>query len=250
MGTSDHRPLAMPALTQGQPRCLDCTIRLQAVCAHADAIEIAELERAKRYRSYAPGQVIVAAGSEPALVGSVVEGVAQLTTLLPDGRRQMVGLLFPSDFVGRPGRPRIDYDVVAATAVTLCTFRKREFERLLRAYPVLERRLLEMTLDELDRAREWMLLLGRKSAREKVASLLLMMARRDATLVRRPPRDGQTVDLRLTRQAIADYLGLTVETVSRQLGALQRHGRIALRDARTVEIRALDDLERDSGSDA
>jgi CRP/FNR family transcriptional regulator len=250
MGTSDHRPLTIPALGPGQPRCLDCTIRLQAVCAHADSAELAELEHIKRYRSYAPGQIIASTGEEPMLVGSVVEGVAQLATLLPDGRRQMVGLLFPSDFVGRPGRSRIDYDVVAATAVTLCMFRKADFERLLRAHPALERRLLEMTLDELDAAREWMLLLGRKTAREKLASLLLMMARRDAALTRRAPWVGQRVALRLTRQATADYLGLTIETVSRQLGALRRDGRVVLRDARTLEIRDLAGLERDSGDTA
>ena len=67
MGTSDHRPLTAPALGPGQPRCLDCTIRLQAVCAHAGAAELAELERIKRYRSYAPGQVIAASGYEPFL---------------------------------------------------------------------------------------------------------------------------------------------------------------------------------------
>ena len=247
MGTSEHRPLSMSPHGPGTPRCADCTVRLQAVCAHAGTAELAELERIKRYRTYGPGQVIAASGSETAMVGSVVEGVAQLFTLLPDGRRQMVGLLFPSDFVGRPGRPRIDYDVVAATAVTLCMFRKSEFERLLEAHPVLERRLLAMTLDELDAAREWMLLLGRKTAREKLATLLVLMARRDAALTRRTPWDGQRVALRLTRQAIADYLGLTIETVSRQLGAMRREGLLTLRDPRIAEIRDFDRLVRSSG---
>jgi len=247
MSTSDHRTLASPAAARSQPRCLDCTIRLQAVCSHADMAELAQLERIKRYRSYAPGQLIASSGDEPALVGSIVDGVAQVSTLLPDGRRQMVGLLFPSDFVGRPGRSRIDHDVVATTSVTLCMFRKVEFERLLQAHPHIERRLLEMTFDELDAAREWMLLLGRKTAREKVASLLLMMARRDAALSRRQPWDGQRLSLRLTRQAIADYLGLTIETVSRQLGAMRREGLLSLRDPRSVELRDTARLARESG---
>lgn len=246
MGT-DHRHLVMPPQGSGQPRCLDCTIRLRAVCSQADDRELTELERIKRYRSYAAGQVIASSGSGSPIVGSLVEGVAQISTLLPDGRRQMVGLLFPSDFVGRPGRSRIDHDIVAATPVTLCTFRKAEFERLLATNRTIERRLLEMTLDELDAAREWMLLLGRKTAREKVASLFLMMARRDAALSGRTPWDGQRVPLRLTRQAIADYLGLTIETVSRQLGAMRREGLVSLRDPRTIEIRNLAGLTGDSG---
>ncbi|MFT3972747.1 MAG: Crp/Fnr family transcriptional regulator [Amaricoccus sp.] len=239
--------MSLTAAGSGQLRCVDCTIRLRAVCAHADATALAELERIKRYRSYASGQTITSSGDEPSVVGSVVEGVAQISTLLPDGRRQMVGLLLPSDFVGRPGRSRIDYDIVAATPVTLCTFRKADFERLLAANPLIERRLLAMMLDELDAAREWMTLLGRKSARERVASLVLMIARRDAALVGGDSADGQRVPLRLTRQAIADYLGLTIETVSRQFGALSRDGLVALGTQRALDILDLHGLETAAG---
>lgn len=243
---SQNNAFLAPAGT-GQLRCVNCTIRLRAVCAYADAPTLTELEQIKRYRSYAPGQVIASTGDEPTVVGSVVEGLAQITTLLPDGRRQMVGLLFPSDFVGRPGRSRIDYDIAAATPVLLCTFRKADFERILLENPAIERRLLHMTLDELDAAREWMTLLGRKTARERVASLVLMMARRDAALVRAQPKNGQRVALRLTRQAMADYLGLTIETVSRQFGALSRDELLSLGSHRTIELLDLDALERAAG---
>ena len=177
----------------------------------------------------------------------MIEGVAQLATLLPDGRRQMVGLLFPSDFVGRPGRSRIDYDIVAATAVTLCMFRKADFERLLRAHPALERRLLEMTLDELDAAREWMLLLGRKTAREKVASLILLMARRDAALTRRAPlgRPARAAaphppgDRRLPRADHRDRQPPARRHAPRRL--------LDLRDQREAVVRDLARLRQDSG---
>lgn len=231
-----QNPAPLTPAGPGQLRCLDCTIRLRAICAYADTPVLAELERIKRYRSYTPGQTIASTGEEPSVVGSLVEGVAHISTLLPDGRRQMVGLLLPSDFVGRPGRSRIDYDVVAATSVTLCTFRKPDFERIIAENPAIGRRLLDMTLDELDAARDWMTLLGRKSARERVASLVLMMARRDAALFGGDARTGQRVPLRLTRQAIADYLGLTIETVSRQFGALARDGLVVLGAQRTLEI--------------
>jgi len=245
-----QNPATLTPAGLGQLRCLDCTIRLRAVCAYADLPSLGELERIKRYRSYASGQTIASTGEEPSVVGSLVEGVAHISTLLPDGRRQMVGLLLPSDFVGRPGRSRIDYDIVAATAVTLCTFRKADFERILAANPAIERRLLDMTLDELDAARDWMTLLGRKSARERVASLVLMIARRDAALVGADARTGQRVPLRLTRQAIADYLGLTIETVSRQFGALARDGLVVLGAQRTLELRDLPGLEAAAGDAA
>ena len=116
--------------------------------------------------------------------------------------------------------------------------------------PQLERRLLEMTLDELDSAREWMLLLGRKTAREKIASLFVIMARRDAELNRTRIRDGLEFPLYITREAIADYLGLTIETVSRQISALRKDGVIELRENRSIHVPDLVRLIDESGDDA
>ena len=113
-------------------------------------------------------------------VASVVHWVAALTQTMEDGRRQMVGLLLPSDFLGRPNRDRAAYDVTATTYLQLCCFRRLPFQQMLSSTPHVSQRLLEMTLDELDAAREWMLLLGRKTAREKIASFLSIIARRDA----------------------------------------------------------------------
>lgn len=238
--------------TQGivQVKCADCSIRHRAVCAQCDLEELEELERIKGYRTYAPGDTIAWAGEAMPLVGSVVEGVAMLSSTLSDGRRQMVGLLLPSDFLGRPGRSRLAYDVVAVTPITFCMFRKAEFERMIHRSPRIEHRLLEMTLDELDAAREWMLLLGRKTAREKIASLFVIMARRDAALQRQEPRDGLRFPLYITRESMADYLGLTIETVSRQISALRRDGLVVLGDNRMVHVPDFARLIDESGDDS
>ena len=164
-------PLSQTQKT-AQVKCEDCPIRHRAVCSKCEGAELDMLESIKSYRSYQPGEAIVWAGEKIQLTGSVVEGVAMLLRTLPDGRRQMVGLLLPSDFLGRPGRDVAKFDVVAATPVTFCMFRKADFERIVAKSPQIEHRLLEMTLDELDSAREWMLLLGRKTAREKIAGLV------------------------------------------------------------------------------
>ena len=118
--------------------------------------------------------------SGTSMAAPVVSGVAALTQTMEDGRTQMVGLLLPSDFVGRPGRERATYTVSATSDLVMCCFRKRPFEQLMTETPHVAQRLLEMTLDELDAAREWLLILGRKTAREKIASLLSIIARRDA----------------------------------------------------------------------
>jgi CRP/FNR family transcriptional regulator len=162
--------------------CADCPIRHRAVCARCEPDELDRLDAIKYYRSFEAGQTVIWSGDAMDFVASVVSGIATLTQTMEDGRTQMVGLLLPSDFVGRPGRSRAAYDVVATTDIVMCCFRRKPFEEMMVRTPHIAQRLLEMTLDELDAAREWMLVLGRKTAREKIASLLAIIGRRDAAL--------------------------------------------------------------------
>ncbi|MBI1384073.1 MAG: helix-turn-helix domain-containing protein [Rhizobiales bacterium] len=220
-------------------KCGECPIRERAVCAYCGEAELNRLNPIKSYKTYAPGQEIVASGEETDFVGSIVTGVVKLTKTLADGRTQMVGLLFPSDFVGNAHRRLQAYDAIAATEVTLCLFQKKPFNRILKETVQLESRLLEMTLDELDAARDWMLLLGRKTAREKVASFLVLLARRamgDA--------DSNSIVLRLplTRAEIAEYLGMTIETVSRQMSKLNGEGIISIGSSREIQVPAFERL--------
>ncbi|QIE46865.1 Crp/Fnr family transcriptional regulator [Pseudohalocynthiibacter aestuariivivens] len=230
--------------------CDGCPIRHRAVCARCEAEELERLDGIKYYRSFQAGQTVVWSGDRMDFVGSVVSGIATLTQTMEDGRRQMVGLLLPSDFVGRPGRSAAAYDVVATSDLVMCCFRKKPFEELLRETPAVSQRLLEMTLDELDAAREWMLVLGRKTAREKIASLLLIIGRRNATLKLVAGSGPMVFDLPLTREAMADYLGLTLETVSRQISALKREGIIHLEGKRRVTVPDFDGLQAIAGDDS
>ena len=228
--------------------CNSCPFRHRAVCARCESDELARLEQMKYYRSFQAGQTVIWSGDRMDFVASVVSGIATLTQTMEDGRRQMVGLLLPSDFVGRPGRSTAAYDVTATTDLVMCCFRKKPFEELILSTPHISQRLLEMTLDELDAAREWMLLLGRKTAREKIASLLAIIARRDVSL--NPRSKGPIVfDLPLTREEMADYLGLTLETVSRQVSALKRDGVISLEGKRHVTVQDFDLLLEVAGDD-
>ncbi len=230
--------------------CEDCPIRYRAVCATCETTELTELEGSKYYRRYEAGQTVVLSGERTDFVASVVSGIASLTQTLEDGRTQMVGLLLPSDFLGRPGRDSSPYDVTAVSDLLLCCFRRRPFEGLLRSNPRIAARLLDMTLDDLDAARDWLLLLGRKSAREKIASFLTILARRDAMLRQAQTPGPVMLDLPLTREAMADYLGLTLETVSRQISALRREGVIALDGKRRVIVPDFNRLVAESGDDS
>lgn len=229
--------------------CTDCPIRHRAVCARCEPDELQQLEQIKYYRSFDAGQNILWSGDKMDFVASVVTGVATLTQTMEDGRTQMVGLLLPSDFVGRPGRESAPYNVTAVSPVTVCCFRRRPFEEMLTTTPHIGQRLLEMALDELDAAREWMLLLGRKTAREKIASLIAIIARRDSAAKTKMSDGRIQIDLPLTREAMADYLGLTLETVSRQISALRRDGIIELEGKRLVTIPSVDRLMAETGDD-
>ncbi len=233
----------------GPQDCGDCPIRHRAVCARCDTDELAQLEQIKYYRTFQAGQTVIWAGDRMDFVASVVTGIATLTQTMEDGRRQMVGLLQPSDFVGRPGRSTAAFDVTAVSDLVMCCFRKKPFEDMMVKTPHVVQRLLEMTLDELDAAREWMLVLGRKTAREKIASLLAILARRTWMLKQQKRGDAVAFEVPLTREAMADYLGLTLETVSRQMSALKKDGVIVVTGSRSVTVPDFDRLVEVSGDD-
>lgn len=230
--------------------CDDCPIRYNAVCAKCDSDELRELEEIKYYRTYEAGQTVFFAGDELEFVGSIVSGVASMTRTMPDGRVQMVGLLLPADFMGRPHRTTIECDVVAETDMMLCCFRRKPFERLIESTPHVGQRLLEMTLDELDAAREWMLVLGRKTAREKIASLLCMIAVRSASLSVKTAEGSAAFKLPITREAMSNYLGLTIETVSRQMSGLKKDGLIQFDGKRDISVPDLEALMAETGDDS
>ena len=217
------------------PSCGDCPIRFRAVCAKCDEDELGLLDQIKSYRSYRAGETIVWTDDPLEFFGSIVIGAATLSKTLEDGRRQMVGLIMPSDFIGRPNRSIAPFDVTAVADTMICQFRRTEFEKLMATHPHISERLLEMTMDELDAARAWMAVLGRKTAREKLASLLHILAERQIALSNRTTNSVKFA-LPITREAMADYLGLTIETVSRQLTALRKDGVVELEGLRNVTI--------------
>lgn len=237
----------MNVVLMDRVKCEECPIRHRAVCARCNDEELAKLDAIKTYRSFKAGDPIFWRGDDLPYVASIVKGVATLSKSLPDGRTQTVGLMLPSDFIGRPGRSTIDYDVAAATDIVLCCFERKPFEKIAEKTPHLSQRLMEIALDELDAARDWMVLLGRKTAREKMATFIEMF-------VRRSQASGLTganaqLQLPLTRDDMANYLGLTLETVSRQLSRLKAEGVIRFVDRRRFEVLDINALYLAAGAD-
>ena len=201
-----------------------------------------------RKRTLRAGESLIWEGDESVLVANVIEGVLKLSTGTEDGREQIVGVVYPSDFIGRPFGSTAGHGVTALTDARICLFNRKDFDAFSREHPALEHKLLQRTLAELDRTRRWMLLLGRKSAAEKLASFLLEMAER---LVEpgceADGMPGSRFSLPFSRQQIADVLGLTIETVSRQFTRLKDEGVIALPSRREVEILDHEALAAEAG---
>ena len=225
-------------------------VRNRAICSALDGDELEALNAIGRERTLSPGESLIWEGEDSVIVANVLDGVLKLSSNTEDGREQIVGIVYPSDFIGRPFGGTSSHGISALTQSRVCVFNRRDFDNFAAAHPRLEHKLLERTLGELDRTRRWMLLLGRKSAAEKVASFLLEISERmnlpkgcefsfDDTPV--------TLELPFSRQQIADILGLTIETVSRQFTRLKAAGIIDLPSRRGMRVIDHAALEAEAG---
>lgn len=222
--------------------CADCAVRDKALCGALSDTELEALNALGRRRALRRGETLIWAGEESAVCANLLSGVLKLTASTADGREQIVGLLYPADFVGKPYAGEADFTVTAVSDAQLCVFPRGPFEAVLEDHVRMERLLLQRTFAALEEARGRMLSLARLSAGEKVAGFLIDMA--DRTGGCRATGFGPvTFDLPLTRGEMAEVLGLTIETVSRQLTRLKDAGTIALPGARGVTIRDRQALE-------
>lgn len=237
-GTGPEWPRRVEDRRTAAGPCGGCTVRDRALCGGQDDGDLAALEGLVQRRRFAAGDTVMWADDEALVCANVVSGVLKMVAATPDGREQIVGLLHAADFVGQPYADRVDFTVTALTDAELCTFPRRHFERVLEEHPRMGNLLLRRTLNALHQARRRMLTLARLSAPERVAGLLLDMAARAAPADDRASPDRPMVfDLPLTRGQMADVLGMTIETVSRQLTRLKGAGVLALSGSRTVTIK-------------
>ncbi len=237
---SAHLPNPVPRAGGVVSPCSACNVRHLTLCAALDDREVTEMSAIVSSVELGPGEPLFDEAEPAKNVFNVTAGAVKVYKLLPDGRRQMTGFLFPGDFLGLANEENYAYSAEAVTFTTLCRFPRKKLEGLLEKYPLMERRLLGMASHELAVAQEQMLLLGRKTAREKVASFLLMLSRR---AVQRGQKDNP-ISVPMSRNDIGDYLGLTTETVSRTFTLLKQagtitllgNGKVELSDRKTLEV--------------
>lgn len=221
----------VPTLKPAEPRpggkpsgCAACAVRSLTVCAPLQHGELLAIEQLSTHLVLDAGDILFAESDPAAHVFNVTDGTLKIYKLLPDGRRQVTGFLFTGDFLGLANAAAYAYSAEAVTPARLCRFQRRKLDGFLAEHPEMERRLLHRASNELAEAQEQMLLLGRKTAKERIASFLLLLSRR-------AEQRGESADpvfVPMNRTDIADYLGLTTETVSRTFTRLKTDGIIQL----------------------
>ncbi|MBK8085446.1 MAG: Crp/Fnr family transcriptional regulator [Devosia sp.] len=219
-------------------QCEHCAVRSRALCASAGHEGQRELRRWSRIRRVAADETVLPEHGESGFVGTVVAGALRQVKTMPDGREQVVGLVFPGEFFGRPFRARTDFGYEAAIDSEICVTERLAFEAVLRRHPEVEHQLLLQTMNELAAARERSLLLGSLDTLERVATYLLVMsARREQMLSRigQDPRLEVAASL-ISRRDLASYLGTTIETISRHVHHLSRGGVIRIIDSSHFEV--------------
>ena len=178
-------------------------------------------------RAFDRGDEIFAEGEPCSVFYRVVSGTVRTGKLLADGRRQIDTFHFPGDVFGLESGQNHRFTAEAVDTVVVVAYRRSSLGGVVQSDPAFGEQLMSSMLSSLDRAHDHMVLLGRKTALEKMASFLLEIAARRANIDR--------AELPMQRTDIADHLGLTIETVSRTLTQMVRAGLIRLVDAgRTV----------------
>lgn len=214
--------------------CESCPVRDRAACSALSGDERANLAGIGRHRDVKRGETVMAAGDDNIACATLISGALKIASYDSDGNERILSLVHPAGFVGEMFAPLAHHDVVALADSRLCVFSRNEYEAAVQEYPALANALLRRSAADLFETRSLIDLMGRRSAETRVAGLIDAFAKAASDS---PCHPASEFDLPLTRGEMAGLLGLTIETVSRQLSRLERNGLLKRQGARGIEIR-------------
>ncbi len=200
-------------LKKRSTRCAVCKIRSYSFCRclHDDQLKVfSEISDEKEFRDK---QTIFLQQGPSKHLYNITKGNIKIYKLLSDGRIQIIGFLYPGDFFGSYKKGKYNYSSEAIGNVRLCVFRQEVLDEYLEKNMNLSKELLHITSHELTLAQDRMGVLGKMNANERVAKFILNISDQRARI----GWQDNPISLPMTRQDIADYLGLTLETVSREI---------------------------------
>lgn len=213
-----------PCKAPERPKSCDlCEVRGSSICADLGPREFAHVERTMARRNIAKNKTLMVEGEPNDALYIVVDGSFRLSKVLEDGRRQVTGFLFRGDFAGVRATDASAYTAEALEDASVCIFPHRYLDEIAIDAPGVKDRLIARGQTEYHKAQDHIVLLGKKTAEERVVSFIEMISR---TMGVDQGGDRRLVPLPMPRQDIADYLGLRLETLSRTLAALKAEGRI------------------------
>ena len=223
--------------------CTQCHLRRSTICGAVPSAQIAELAVATSVLEFPAGTTLIREGEPATDYFVITHGTATIFKLMSDGRRQIIDFVGAGRFVGPGASDASAFSVEAIERLHVCRFTRSGLGALLKRFPAMERRLLNMADSGLAAAQEQMLLLGRKTARERLASFLMIQSRQATVFGASRER---LIRLPMSRLDIADYLGLTTETVCRTLVQFRTEGivesltpsNLVIRDAMALECLA------------
>jgi CRP/FNR family transcriptional regulator len=219
-----HRPISnlRAAACSHRPDadCRECKVRAFSICASLKPDELAELEAIAQPVKFRAKETLFLETERAHAVYNVTSGAVRLYRLFRDGRRQVIGFSFPGDFLGVQLMADHGFSADAIDDVSACRFSRAEFDALLSRKPHLMEALHARAAHDMRLMQDQVVALGRRTAEERVAWFLVQLRDRAARCGVR----SDDIAVPMTRQDIADYLGLTIETVSRTLTSFARKG--------------------------
>jgi len=214
--------------------CEGCSSRHLSLCSVLNGNDLRAFSKISTDLRRSARQVICSEDEDADNIYNIRTGAVRISKMLSDGRRQITGFLFAGNFFGLSCKDKYSITAEAITDVEICVFSRARIMEAFRQFPELGERVFDMTRTELDSTHDQMLLLGRKTAREKLCSFLLTM--RGKNSLNAAPESNR-VDLPMSRSDIADFLGLTVETISRQFTSLHKLDLIELDGSHRVLLK-------------
>lgn len=221
---------------KGAPVCFHCPARLSDLCAGVPDSDLDLLATISTHLNLDAGETLIVDGDASDRVYNVVSGTLMMTRLGPDGRRQILAFLPTGSFIGFSSDQLYRFNVEAISSAELCRFERRKLEPLFSAYPQMEQRFRKMAAKAIEDSLDLVFTLGRRNATERVAAFLLHLREQQRTIGELTGHPAGAWTIPMTRTDIADYLGLTIETVSRTLSRLKAKGLIRLPTLHSFEI--------------
>jgi len=220
--------------------CATCPVRDRAACSALSDAERDELGRIGQHRTLQRGETLVASGDEQPACATLISGALKISSFDAGGAERILSLVHPAGFIGEMFSPVARHDIVALTPSKLCLFSQADYAQALERFPALARALLRRTAADLLESRATIDLISRRTAQQKVAAFLLAMARAASDSACHP---ASRFSLELTRGEMAGFLGLTIETVSRQLTAFEEDNVISREGRRAIHVHDLPRLQ-------